>query len=88
MNNEKQKEKIKNSKGKEKEEADKTTPKKFCALINTLLTNLLFNILALPGLPSWKIVKPQYFKRSLIKGPAISGSSQFSKWPIESKRKR
>ena len=30
-----------------------------------------FNILALPGLPSWKIVKPRYFKRSLIKGLAI-----------------
>ena len=64
-----------------------TTPKKN-ALIKTLLQNLLFNNLAPPGLPLWKIGKAQFFIWILIKGPSISASSQFSKWAIESNLKR
>ena len=65
------------------EAAKATTTQFFFALIKTLLQNLLFNNLAPPGLPLWKIGKAQFFIWILIKGPSISASSQFSKWAIE-----
>ena len=68
--------------------AKATTTQKKNALIKTLLQNLLFNNLAPPGLPLWKIGKAQFFIWILIKGPSISASSQFSKWAIESNLKR